>query len=274
MENVSKEENISIKKGLKIGLKTLIWCFVGIMFIFSSIFVLFPKMSLKINNVLGLKKLNELNYQMIYNRTDKITDLYNLIIFEGELEDYSKELGYIDEIIKRDDYEDFCKSMDKASLGAAKEKTMIPYSVNVNGYLMSRKVVCLYNLKEVGLDSYVYRQTANGKLAEYSFSTYVDLIYSDNTMTETQKKETISLFMEMFDVSGIKLSDLVENRITLINDNLMLENTKEKEISLQYTLTRIYKSKYYVYDILGNETKKAEYATAYESAKTKLNQMI
>ena len=93
-------------------------------------------------------------------------------------------------------------------------------------------------------------------------------------MTDVQKKETISLFMDMFDVSGIKLADLVENRIALINDNLMLENTKEKEISLQYTLTRIYKSKYYVYDILGNETKKGECATAYESAKTKLNQMI
>ena len=90
MENVSKEENISIKIGLKIGFKTLMWCFIGIMFIFSSIFVLFPKMSLKINNVLGLKKLKELNYQMIYNRTNNVADLYNLIIFEGELEDYSK----------------------------------------------------------------------------------------------------------------------------------------------------------------------------------------
>ena len=78
MENASKEEKISFKRGLKIGLKTLIACFVVIMFSLTFIFVLFPKFSLKINNSLGLTKLKELNYQMIYNRTDNISDLYNV----------------------------------------------------------------------------------------------------------------------------------------------------------------------------------------------------
>ena len=142
------------------------------------------------------------------------------------------------------DFEEFCKTMDKASLDAVIDKTMIPYSVNVNGYLMSRKVICLYNLKESGIDTYVYRQTGSGKLTEYSFSTYVDLIYNDKSFSDAQKREKLTLLMEMFDVSGIKLSDLVENRISHINEGLKLENDIEKEISLQYTLTRIYKSKY------------------------------
>ena len=81
MEERTNEESVDVKKGLKIALKTLVSCFVVIMFMICSIFVLFPKMSLKINDVLGLKKAKELNYQMIYNRSSKITDLYNVIIY-------------------------------------------------------------------------------------------------------------------------------------------------------------------------------------------------
>ena len=274
MENVSKEESINWKIGLKIGLKTFVACFIGIMFIISSIFVLFPKMSLKINNALGFVKLKELNYQMIYDRSDKITDLYNVIVCEGELEKYSKELEYIDEMLKREDYDEFCSTMDKASLKSVSDKSMIPYSVNVNGYLMSRKVICMYNLSINGIDSYIYRQAGVGKLAEYSFSTYVDLVYEDDSLTDAQKREKLSFLMEMFDVSGIELSELVEKRIENINNNLKIEKNVEKQIALQYTLVRIYRSRYYIYEALGDESKKIENKTAYETAKTNLNNMI
>ena len=54
----------------------------------------------------------------------------------------------------------------------------------------------------------------------------------------------------------------------------MQEKDKEEQIALQYTLTRIYRSRYYVYEVLGNVEKKAENKTAYDTAKAKLNQMI
>lgn len=274
MESISKEESFSAIKGLKTGLKTFVFCFVGIMFILASIFVLFPKMSLKINNALGFNKLKEKNYQMIYSRTDDIADLYNLILHEGEIKNFSKELEYIDEMIQREDFDSFCRAMDKASLEAVSDKNMIPYSVNVNGYLLSRKVICLYNLKLNGADTYVYRQTSTAKFTEYSFSTYVDLICDDKELTIEQKRERLSLFMDMFDVSGKTLSELIDIRIDNINNNLKLEQDKEKEISLLYTLTRIYRSRYYAYDILGDETKKNTNASEYENTKIKLNNLI
>ena len=139
---------------------------------------------------------------MIYNRSDKITDLYNLILCEGELGNFSKELDCIDEIIARDDYNEFCNTMDKASLNSVKDKQMLPYSVNVNGYLMSRKVICLYNLNKEGIETYVYRQTSVGKISEYSFSTYVDLIYNDNSLTDAQKREKLAFLMNINEVKN------------------------------------------------------------------------
>jgi hypothetical protein len=258
METTSKEENISLKNGLKIGLNTLVACFVVIMFSLTFIFVLFPKFSLKINNSLGLDGVKELNYQMIYNRSGKITDLYNVILYECELGKTSKELGYIEEMIARDDYNEFCETMDKASLKSVKDKNMLPYSVNVNGYLLSRKVICLYNLKKEGLETYVYRQTSIGKISEYSFSTYVDLIYNDNSLTDAQKREKLAFLMNINEVKNNELisqAELLDLRIGYINDRLISEKDKEEQIALQYTLTRIYRSRYYVYEVLGSEEK-------------------
>lgn len=277
METASKEENINWKNGLKIGLKTLVASFVVIMFSLTFVFVLFPKFSLKINNALGLDKVKELNYQMIYNRSEKITDLYNVILCEGELGKFSKELAYIDEMTARADYNEFCNTMDKASLKSVTDKQMIPYSVNVNGYLMSRKVICLYNLNTEGIETYIYRQTSVGKLNDYSYSTYVDLVYSDETLTDAQKREKLAFLMNINEVKNNELvsqAELLDLKIGYINDRLIASEDKEEQIALQYTLTRIYRSRYYVYEVLGSEDKKLENKTAYDLAKTKLNEMI
>ncbi len=277
MEIVSKEENFDWRIGMKIALKTLVGCFIGIMFAFCLIFVLFPKFSLKINNVLGFKNVKELNYQMIYDRSDKITDLYNLILYKAEMEDFDGELELIDEIISRDDYNEFCGALDKASLKSVSDKTMLPYSVNVNGYLMSRKVVCLYNTQKNGFETYIFRQTNTGKLSEYSYSTYVDLVCGDENLTNAQKSEKLTFLNEISsDIGGelTTLETLVQERVQNIIIKLGIETSAEKKISLQYALTRIYRSRYYAYEVLGDETKKLENKRLYEEAKTKLNGMI
>lgn len=274
MEVISKEEKFDFKTALKIGARTLVNCFIVIMFVASFIFVAFPRISLKMNNLLGLKKIKELNYQMIYERSGKASDLYNVILYECEMGDFDKELAYIDEMIARNDYADFCEGVDKASLESVKDKNLIPYSVNVNGYLLGRKVVCLYNLDLDGLDSYVYRQTKTGKLSEYSFTVYADLIYSDESLTKSQKQEKFRILMEMIDSDGYSLEELLETRVQGINDKIKIEDKSERKISLQYTLTRIYRSRYYVYDILGDEMKKQENNDLFVYARLKLNEMI
>ncbi len=274
MEKNTKEEGVSLKRGVKIALKTFVACFIGIMFVYCSIFVLFPKFSLKINNSLNLRKAKELNYQMIYKRSSKITDLYNVIICEAEMGNYEKEFEYIDEMISRDDYAEFCDKVDKAGLEQASDKSLIPYSVNVNGYLMSRRVICWYNLEKEGIDKYIYGQTKTGKLSEYSFSAYVDLIYKEENLTSSQKREKLSLLINMFDTSGIKLEELLEERVDDIDSALKIETKTEKKVALQYTLTRIYRSRYYVYEILEKEDKKLENIDAFDYENKKLLKMI
>lgn len=273
MTEVSKEKDIDIKRGVKIAFKTIADCFIVIMFIMCSLFVVFPKFSLKIHQMLGMERMQGLNYRVIYGRSGNIADLYNLIIFEGNQKDYKEELAYIDEMIERKDYNSFCESMDKASLVKISSNQLNPYSANVNGYLLSRKIICMYELEQEGMDAYVYRKTNTGKLSEYSFSTYVDLIYFDEELSVNEKKENFSKLLQISDViegNLITLEQLVQKRVDSLKHAISLELDDNKKDVLGYTLMRIYASRYYIYDVLGEENLKNENLELYREIKIEL----
>lgn len=273
MEEISKEKNLDAKRGVKIALKTIVDTFVVIMLVMCSLFVLFPKTSLKIHQTLGMERMQGMNYKVIYSRSDNIADLYNLIIFEAEQSNYSEELVYIDEMISRKDYSNFCETMDKASLTKISSDKLTAHSANVNGYLLSRKVICMYQLKKDGMDSYIYRQMSKGKISEYSFSSYVDLIYFDESLSGSEIKEKLSVLMQFSDVVDgnlVSLEQLVQTRVESLKNAITVEEDENKKDVLRYTLMRIYASRYYVYDALGNAELKTENYNAYKDIKAEL----
>ncbi len=269
MVESSKEKSFDIKRAVKIAMKTLIDIFVVVMFVMCCLFVVFPKTSLKLHKLLGNDKMQEHNYKLIYARSKDIADLYNLIIFEGNVNNYKAELHYIDEILVRDDYAVFCEQLDKASIIESEEKQLPKYLANVNGYLLSRKVICMYNLNENGLETYIYRQTASGKISEYSFSTYVDLVFDDETLTKSQKAEKLSCLLDTMDGINGKLSDLVQARVNGLKTAIIQADNSKKDI-LRYTLMRIYASRFYVYECIGNEELKTENYNLYKEIKAEI----
>ena len=276
MENYAEDKE-QVKMGFKIGLRTLAICFIVLMLVYCSIFVLFPQTSLKINQELGLQKVQELNLEKIYKKSGKSGDLYNLIISTQKNGHIKKELKYINEMLEREDYEEFCDRVDEASLKSIKDKNLVPYSSNVNGYFLSRRVICIYSLKLDCLETYIYDGLSNGKITEYSFSTYVDLIYSDEELTKEEKIEKYNDLMQTSKVSGetlVTLSSLLDERISNINAMLSSVENNDKKIILTYCLMRIYQSKFYIYEIEGIETNKARNYELYIQAKKSLNQLI
>lgn len=262
MENMLQNEK-NAKNIAKITLKTLLDCFIGLMLILASIFALFPKFSLKINQTLGLKRVQEYNYQMIYDRSGNIADLYNLIIYEEKLNQTQKELICLNEILVRDDYKQFCDSMDEASMKRVSDKKLIPYSANVNGYLVGRKVQCLYLLGSKNVQSFVYKQTKNGKYKEYSFAVYVDLVVRDKSFTDEQKSLILSDFIEMQEIdeeSGnlVSMEELVKNKIDGLKSLIDIGNDKNDKLIFTYELMRFYGANASLYEILSKRTNISE----------------
>lgn len=258
MEKLAKE-NFDIKRGLKIAAKTLVDCFIGIMFAFSIVFVIFPKLSLKINNLLGATKIQEYNYQMIYAKSDNITDLYNLIIFEGEQENTEKELKYIDEMIARDDYNEFCEAMDKANLKKTDNKSLLRYSTNVSGYIYSRKINCMYSLGTQNIESYIFKLAGYEKVTGYGFSSYVELVYNDKNLTKSQKLEKFTYLNELMNEKGKTMKNLLDEKISSLKNFKIRAESDNEKLVYNYTLSRIYSANYYFYDILSNDGKNEEY---------------
>lgn len=250
--NESTKEVLDVKRGIKIALKTLVDCFIVIMFVFGAIFVLFPKFSLKINEVLGATKVQEYNYQMIYAKSNNITDLYNLILFEGEQEKYDKELEYINKIIVRSDYDKFCNAMDNANLNAKEDEGFLKYSSNVNAYILGRKVDCMYKLNASNIETYIYKITGTEKVTAYSFANFVDLVYQDKTLTATQKIEKFTLLNELMGESGKMIEELLNEKVSSLKALKIQSDNDNEKLVYNYTLSRIYSARYYFYDILSN----------------------
>lgn len=265
-----------VKNIAKIALKTFLDCFIGLMLILCSIFVLFPKFSLKINQTLGLAKVQEYNYQLIYKRSDNIADLYNVIICEENLGKTKKELNYLNEILARNDYQDFCKAMDNATISKLNDKKLIASTANVNGYLTARKVYCLYSLNSKNVESFVYQQTKSGKYKEYTFAVFVDLIVGDTNLTKSQKKELLSEFIVLseLDVENSKLismEDLVEAKVAGLVSLVDNKNTTENDkLVYKYELMRYYGANVSLYEILGDEGKQESNLNLYNNLKSQI----
>lgn len=268
-------EEKNVKKLAKIAIKTLIDCFVGLMLIICFIFVLFPKFSLKMHQSLGMEKVQEYDYQLIFDRTNNIADLYNVIIYEEFLGKTKKELGYLNEILVRDDYYEFCDAMDEATIKRLNDKKLIASSANVNGYLAGRKVYCLYSLGSKNVQSFVYEQTKNGKFKEYSYAVYVDLVNGDDSLTAEQKKTIFKelMLLQTVDTENKKLvstEDLVENKIDGLKSLIAVTTNENEKLVLKYVLMRYYSANATLYGILGDEEKQTENSNLYNSLKLEI----
>lgn len=272
-KQLAKENNV--KNIVKIALKTLVDCFVGLMLIVCFIFAFFPKFSLKIHQSLGLKKVQEYDYQLIFDRTDNIADLYNVIIYEEFLGKTKKELGFLNEILARDDYYEFCDAMDEATIKRLNDKKLIASSANVNGYLAGRKVYCLYSLGSKNVQSFIYEQTKNGKYKEYSYAVYVDLVNGDDSLTTEQKKTIFKelMLLQTADMENKKLvstEDLVEAKIDGLKSLIKVTTNENDQLILKYVLMRYYGANATLYRILGDEDKQIENSNLYNSLKLEI----
>ena len=268
----TKENNTESKKVFKIALKTLSFVFCGLMFFICLCFCLMPQFSLKISGLIGSKRAEEHGYERIYAKSGNNSDLYNLILFNQQEKDLSDELKYINELLSKKDYNEFCKAVDEASLKAVTLKELIPYSCDANAYIRGQKVACMYGLKE-DLETYVLVQTSAGELSDLSVAVYVDLINEDESLTATQKSEKIiSLMNKGLIVGGAYsgASEIINKRIDKLKLELLKDNSEAREIILQYSLARMYKANWLINSHLDNNVLAEEYRVLYNSENAKL----
>ena len=185
--------------------------FVGF-YLVSILFFLAPNFDAKIFKFIGAKNAQEACYVRVYESSDKITDLYNLVLFESQIGNELKELNYINELLNRTDYNEFVDKLDKSIIAEIKNKEMFTSLTGTNAYLLNRKVKCMQSLEISGVVSLIHKSLAGEDLQETTYATYVNAVY-ESGLDKAQKVEKINeLFNVLTTVSDKKVKDLLNLR--------------------------------------------------------------
>jgi len=272
MASVTNEVYIDKKTWLN-SFKTFAKIMLAVVFVFfyliSALFFLAPIFDAKIFNFFGIVRAEEACYEMQYKKSGQLSDLYNLILFEQEHSNKEKELEYITELMSDDEYDEFCTKLDVSSVYNTKNKSMYAYVGDVNAYLMNRKIKCLYGLtdKESAIQVEVLKSLKNGKITEYAFATYVDLLKNNKKTT----KEDYKALLETFELNYADkdVAELLDLRIDQIEELLASSSVKGKvsEILLEFSLMKLSYAGYVVYNAIGEDDSKInEFKQLYESS--------
>ncbi len=265
-----KQENVLTKKvwlnSLKLFGKVTFAVIFALFYFISMMFFISPKTDAKIFKFLGAKKAQEACYIRAYDKSQSKGDLYNLILFESELENYDKELYYLNLLMNDESYVEFCLRLDESAFETVTLDNIetLVYICNTNSYLINQKVKCMYHL---GFDSvlsptvrnYLKAQLESDYPFETSFATYVELVYNDASITKEEK-------MERVNTAYNALNSLIQQRTVFLNEfNSAVNITVKEQIISQHTIVNIKKA-IYIIDLINDSGNAGVSKLNYEKA--------
>lgn len=266
--------NVEIwKNALKKTAKILLLLLLVGFYISALIVVLFPRFSAKIYNFMGLSRAEEFSLERVYEKSKNNADLYNLIVFEQNQENYEKELNYINLLLVNDEFDEFCEALDESAIKAIEDKSMIAYMCNIKGYLLGQKVKCMFKLG-ISTETFIYSNlAAQNNLIENSYATYVGLVY-DSNMSASKKQEMVENLNATINSDGDMLEDLFKERIA---DIILAQESAEgmvEKILLEYALMENYKAGHLYNLIIENATQAEVYRQLYLSSANEYYELV
>lgn len=273
-----KPEKVLTKRvwlnGFKLFGKIAFAVIFSLFYFISMMFFISPKVDAKIFKFFGAKKAEEACYIRVYDKTQSKADLYNLILIESELENYDKELYYLNILMNDEDYEEFYLKLDESAFETITLDNIetLVYVCNTNSYLINQKVKCMYHL---GFDSVLSPTIRNylktnleGDFAfESSFLTYVELVYSDDSLSSEEKAGRVNTAYNAVD-------DLLQQRLVYLNTfNSAVNITVKDQIISQHNIVNIRKAKYMI-DVINESGNVGVSKLDYEKALKTYNQLI
>ncbi len=238
---------------LKTTAKILLACVVCFFYVISILFFLAPKFDAKIFGFVGLDKAQESCYLQEFKNTNDTADLYNLILLDQELGFYENELKYINQLLDREDYGEFCKKLNESTIKVV-SKELYPYSANTKGYVLNRKLKCMYQINKNDVNAglkhqimtFVRAQLNQEETYESTFATYVSLVLNDETLTREQQIELFDIFDTVISTElTISTSELLEKKEAFYISNIIKQveiQDEVREVILRKYLVDFYKA--------------------------------
>ena len=234
MQNTDKNAlNFTI---LKYFLVTLFACVVAVFYFFAVSICIAPKNMISTCQKMGWKGGELLCYERIYDKSEKIEDLYNLTVASINAKNNKKTISCISELQKQDNYDAFCEKLDLSAKRTVKIE-YVAYVGNLDSYLENQKVLALYNSgKKAKAKNEAFKNLKSQNKYSFSLDAYVSCL-GDN------KTKLSALSQEEFENKTIM--EFIDDRISLL-DYSSLSNVEQ--VMSVYTLLKINKIKYALFN--------------------------
>ena len=226
-------------------LKTLLCLFVCILYVWTIIFCLSPQTALRINQTFGFKGVETACYERIYLKSEKTSDLYNLIEICVKNKDYNKTVKYIDQMRKGEGYAEFCSQVNMAAVANTSVK-YVAFVGDYDSYLTQQKCVALYtsNKKIEAFQFALYDLNDNTNKYSIPLASYVELLGAEKSFDLSTLMSTM--------VGEKTVETLISEKIDALDYSGITDN-KEKAMCM-YALLKIEKVKYTYYSNINDQS--------------------
>lgn len=203
----------------KTVLKTLaIWFMVMVIFALGF-YVVNPRASANICGNLGWEKFEISCYELLYARNKDSSDLYNLIVKLGGVQEYKKQNDYIAKLKNLEKYDEFCTSMDNSVIdeyaNGKIEKKYFAMLYGTNEYMSSTEIV---NLIKLGEYAKAYDNVLTTRQTDRQFELtlyyYVEYLYASELSDQTKLMYLEKINIDFGEYLDQKLNSVEENSST------------------------------------------------------------
>lgn len=225
---------------MKTFLFTVFVCVVTVLYSFAISFCLFPNFMVKISSKMNWTGGEVVAYEMIYDRSGEIEDLYNLTMACINNEKNMMAVKNIDKLQNHDDYVEFCEKLDLSAMQNS-EKKYLAFVSNLDSYLQSQKVRALFDEKKISIaENVAFNDLKNTNKFSFAFETFVSCLDGDKKSLSTLAQKTFS---------GKTLFEWMDFKISMLGYDKL--GVGQKILSV-YTLLKINKTKFILCDAIGD----------------------
>ena len=254
-----QEENVEVGNTVfSTFMKTFGFLICAVFYVLAIAVCIMPKTSSKFYELFDSKNAVVVCYEKIYEKSGQNADLYNLILKSIDAKNHKLTAKYIKELREKDNYIEFCDEVNSASVSATENK-YIAYVADLDGYLVSQRIVALYSKgsKKTAENEAINDIVYNENIYSFGISAYVDCLMNDENFTEQEKNQKLIDFYEkVIDVndSQKEISTYIEEKRTEVDLSNAVGNDKVDKILRVYTSLKIDNIKLLYYEATANET--------------------